>query len=324
MNLRLTILLVAALVIAVGTFLGLRYTGGSEEVTPKNPLLFRVDENSIVHISVSHEGRTVEYGKTLGTDEWVILGEPDIPVYWPKFGGTPLLVSGPRVSRVLATEIDDPASFGLDPPETEVKVTDRSGNSLQFHLGSATPDIAQQYAILVGDPALFTVAVEWAHVINRLADDPPYLRLFQLEDGALAGFQVISAGQAASYAKKPDTDEWYIQGEKQFPVQPQKWGDTPTIISGPRVDQVVADTLDNPEQFGLKPPLTAVRILHGDGQIMEFHIGNPIGNGEYLYARVAGQPVLYAMPKSRAQRIMDLAIEPPYPPGADPSTPGSG
>ena len=323
MNLRLTILLVAALLIAVGTFLGLRYTG-SEEVQEKNPWLFRIDENSIVYISVSHDGQTIEYAKSLGTEEWNILGEPEIPVYWPKFGGTPLLVSGPRVSRVLADKVDNPASFGLDPPETEVKVTDRSGNSLQFNLGNTTPDIDQQYAILVGDPALFTVPIEWAYVINRLADDPPYLRLFQLEDGALAAFQVISAGRAASYAKKVETGEWYIQGESEVPVQPDKWGDTPAIISGPRVDQVIAETLDNPEQFGLEPPLTAVRIIHSDGQTMEFHIGDPIGNGEYLYARVARRPVLYAMPKSRAQRIINLAIEPPYPPGADAGTPGSG
>ena len=251
MNLRLTILLVAALLIAVGTFLGLRYTG-SEEVQEKNPWLFRIDENSIVYISVSHDGQTIEYAKSLGTEEWNILGEPEIPVYWPKFGGTPLLVSGPRVSRVLADKVDNPASFGLDPPETEVKVTDRSGNSLQFNLGNTTPDIDQQYAILVGDPALFTVPIEWAYVINRLADDPPYLRLFQLEDGALAAFQVISAGRAASYAKKVETGEWYIQGESEVPVQPDKWGDTPAIISGPRVDQVIAETLDNPEQFGLR------------------------------------------------------------------------
>ena len=314
MNLRLTIFLVFALAIAIGVVLGLRFTG-SEDVPEKNPWLFRIDENSISKIVVSHQGNTVEFAKPPGTGDWTILGEPAIPVFRPKFGGTPLLVSGPRVSRVLATEIDNPASFGLDPPKTHVTVVDRIGNTVEFILGDPTPDSDQQYASLIGNPALFTVAIEWAQVINRLADDPPYLRLFQLEDEALAYFEVSSAGYAASYQKQATTGRWFILGETEVPVHLEKWGDTPVVISGPRVDLVVAENLDNPEEYGLEPPLTRVRVAGPEGGVIEFHIGNPMGNGEYLYARVAGQPQLYAMPKSRAQRIIDLAIQPPYPPG---------
>ena len=314
MNLRLTIFLVSALAIAVGVILGLRFTG-SEDVPAKNPWLFRIDENSISQIVVRHEGKTVEFAKPTATDDWNILGEPAIPVFWPKFGGTPLLFSGPRVSRVVATEIDNPASFGLDPPRTHVRVADRTGNTVEFLLGDPTPDSDQQYASLVGDPSLFTVAIEWARVINRLADDPPYLKLFQLDDEALAYFEVSSAGHDASYQKQATTGQWFILGETEVPVHPEKWGDTPVLISGPRVDQVVADNPDNPEQYGLDPPLTKVRIAGPDGGVVEFHIGVPMDNGEYLYARVAGQPAVYAMPKSRAQRIIELAVQPPYPAG---------
>ncbi len=314
MNLRLTILLVSGLLIALGVVLGLRFTG-SEEAPPRNPWLFRIDEHSIFHISVSHAGRTVEYAKSPGTEDWTILGDPDIPVYWPLFGGTTLLLTGPRVTRVLVDEIDNPASFGLDPPATMVTVTDRVGNALQFHMGNPTPDSVGQYARLVGDPALFTVPIEWAFVINRLANDPPYLRLFQLEDGILAAFQVTSAGRSANYAKRPDTEEWFIHNGAEIPVHPEAWGDIPAVISGPRVDQLVSETLDNPEQYGLEPPLASVRVLRNDGQVIEFHIGAATETGDYLYVRVAGQPQLYAMPKSKAQRIIGLAVQPPYPPG---------
>ena len=180
MNLRLSILLMAVLVIIGGTFLALRFTG-SEAVPEKRPWLFRIDENSISHIAVSHGGQTVDYAKNPGSGEWSILGEPVIPVYWPKFGETPLLLSGPRVSRVLAAEVNNPTSYGLEPPQTKVRVTDRSGNTIEFYLGDPTPDSAAAVRQFSWGPrAIYCTYIEWAEVINRLADDPPYLRLFQL------------------------------------------------------------------------------------------------------------------------------------------------
>ena len=323
MNLRLSILLVAVLLIIGGIFLALRFTG-SEAVREQRPWLFRIDENSIAHITVSHGGQTVDYAKNPGSEDWNILGEPDIPVYRPKFGGTPLMLSGPRVSRVVAAKVKNLASFGLEPPQTKVRVTDRGGSTLEFYLGDPTPDSEQQYASLVGNPALFTVPASWAEVINRLADDPPYLRLFQLTDEDLVYFEVSSAGQAATYEKQVGTGQWYILGETEVPVYPGKWGETPVLISGPRVDQVIADTFDNPKQYGLDPPQTTVRITQRDLRVLEFHLGDSTEDGKYLYARVAGQPELFAMPKVRAQHIIDLATQPPYPPESENGTPGSG
>ena len=322
MNLRLSIFLVVVLLIIVGTLLGIRYTG-SEDVAPRNPWLYRMQEDSIVHFTVSHQGRTIEYSKTPGSSDWNILGEPVIPVYYPKFGGTPLLLSGPRVSRVLLEEIKNPGDYGLDPPKTQVRVTDRGGNTLEFYLGDPTPDSNQQYASLVGDPALFTVPFAWAQEINKRADDPPYLRLFQLEDRDLLYFEVTSAGQAATYEKIIGTGQWNIRGEPEVPVYPEKWGETPAMIAGPRVDRVIEDALDNPGQYGLDPPLTTVKITLPDLRVLEFQLGDSTEDGKYTYARVAGQPSVFAMPKVRAQHITELATQPPYPPESESGTPGS-
>ena len=330
MNLRLSILLVAVLIILGVAFLPIGGEGlvlrltSSEPVPERNPWLFRIDENTIAHITVSHGGQSVDFAKILGSEDWNILGEPDIPVYWPKFAGTPLLFTGPRVSRVLAEDVSNPASYGLDPPQTQVRLTDRSGNTIEFYLGDPTPDSAQQYASLVGDPGLFTVPISWAEVINRLADDPPYLRLFQLPNEALIYFEVSSLGQATTYAKNETSGQWYILGQTEVPVYPEKWGETPVLISGPRVDQVIEDTFDNPDQYGLDPPQATVRITQPDIGVLEFHLGASTEDGNHLYARVAGQPELYAMPKVRAQQIIDLATQPPYPPESESSTPGSG
>jgi hypothetical protein len=315
MNLRLSFLLVMVLLIFGGTFLAIKFTG-SDETPDTRPWLYSIDPNNIVHVSVSYQDDTVSYQRKAGSLDWLILGEPEIPVFLPKWSGTTLLLSGPKVNRVVADTIRDPTAFGLAPPVTRVTIIDRSGNTLEFHLGDPTPDTRFQYANLVGDSTLFTVPVSMAEVVNRLVTKPPYLQLYQLEHENLAFIEVKSGGQSNIYFKPPGTEQWFIQGETVVPVFSEKWGDTPAFISGPRVDQVVAESFDDPSMYGLAPPQTSVRLSVRTGEVTEFQLGGLTDDGKHRYTSLSGEPRLFAMPEQWAQRISDLAVEPPYPPEA--------
>lgn len=327
MNLRLSILLVAVLLIFGGTFLVVQLTG-SPDARPQRPWLYRIDDGSIAHITVSYDGITVDYNRRPGTYDWYIQaeqqGEPEIPVFRDLWGGKTLLLSGPKVSREVAQKLEDPANFGLAPPITRVWVTDNVGNTIEFHLGDPTPDAKDQYVRLVGDSGLFTVPIAWAEVINSFVTKPPYLRLFQLNEQAIIFIEVRSSGQTASYAKNQATGQWSIQGPTLVPVFQDKWGDTVKLISGPRADQIVSETIETPAQYGLAEP--SARVLIGQfGRVpTEFHIGDVTPDGEYRYARVVGKSAVYAMSQGQAQRIMELALEPPYPPDGESATPGPG
>ena len=173
MNVRLTFLLLAALLLFGGTVLVVTLTRSSER-PPDQPWLFRIDENAMSEIEVTADGKTVQYYLKPGSETWYIRGDPDVAVDIQRWSGTTLLLSGPRVNRVLAEKIDNPAAFGLEPPKSIVKVKDRSGLGYEFHMGLPTPDGKNQYAQLVGFPQLFTVPEIWARVVNERATKPPY------------------------------------------------------------------------------------------------------------------------------------------------------
>ena len=321
MNLRLSILLVAVLVLFGGTFLVVRFFGPHER-KQEEPWLYHVDEDTIVRIEVSNADKTAVYSRDPGSNRWYIRGEPDIPVFVDKWAGTPLLLSGPRVNRTLAETIEDPASFGLDPPESVVKVANRGGQTFEFHMGIITPDESNQYVRLVGHPTLFTVPAIWAQVINRLAKEPPYLRLFQLEDGFLTLIEVSDKGETITYGKKRD-NLWYVLEPKEAPVASDKWGDTADFLSGPRVNQIVEEEIDNPEDYGLEPPQTKVRLGLAQGANVEFYLGDVTPDGDHRYAYLAGNTTLFAMSNVWAKRITDLAVAPPYQ-TSEQAKPGSG
>ena len=88
MNIRLSILLVSVLLLFGGTFLVVRLTASSAR-DPDEPWLYRMSEDSMSHIEITHAGKTVNYDKKPGSIRWVIQGDPDIPVFLDKWSGTP-------------------------------------------------------------------------------------------------------------------------------------------------------------------------------------------------------------------------------------------
>ena len=313
MNLRLSILLVAVLVLFGGTFLVVRYTG-PRELIPDEPWLFRLDSDAINNIVVTHQGQTVNYGKKPGSRKWFILEDPELPVNLDKWSGTTLLLSGPRVNRVLSDAIDDPISYGLDPPETSVKVTARSGQGFEFNMGISTPDESNTYAQLVGFPQLFTVPSIWAQVIGRLATEPPYPRLYLIDEDDIRDVQVISDGRTVDYHRDPLSGQFFIEGAPNVLVFPEKWEGTFGLIIYPRVIEVLAGNEADGASYGLDPPMTTTRLTRMDGSVIEFHLGVTTPDQERYYAQTLGSEEVMIVPANWAHAVIELATDPPYPP----------
>jgi hypothetical protein len=314
MNLRLSILLVAILVVFGGTFLVVRLTS-SGSGAPSEPWMYRMDESALVNITVSSGGQTVEYARKPGGTTWYIQQEPEVPVFLDKWSGTPLLLSGPRVNRVLGATIDDPATYGLDPPEAAVTVVQRGGESFEFHLGIKTPDEANQYARLVGDPQLFTVPEIWGMVITRLALEPPYPRLFGIEEENLIYIEVTQDRKTERYAGRLRSGgrEWLaLQEDGDIPVDMDRWGDIAARVSDTEVYDVLSEEIADPAALGLEPPQITAKIGARDGAIFVVHLGNTTPNGNQIYGRLVGLPELYAVPLDWVETITGLVTDPPY------------
>lgn len=320
MNLRLSFLLVVVLVIFGGTFLVLRFTD-SNEPKESSTWLYRINEGSLVNFEVVYQGDSVNYYRNPASLDWYIKGSPegsaDIPVYQQRWGGTPLLLSGPRVTRPLSDSIDDPAEFGLGPPETQVKIFDRSGNEIEFHLGIPTPDNQNQYARLVGADALFTVPIEWAQVVNRLAFDPPVGRLYNIDPREALVVQFFRGDDITRYFLEEATGRWLLDGETPQVVDSGAWAEALLMLAEPRMDQIIAHDIDDPALYGLDPPETVFVIVRRAGlQGIEVHIGHVTPDGNHRYVRVIASSALsedtnlYGVLTSRIDPIIRFATDP--------------
>ena len=319
MNLRLSILLVVVLVIFGGTFLILRFTDSNERKEPRT-FLYQIDSSTLVKMEVAYQEDEVSFFRNPASLVWYIEGDetiPDIPVFQQRWSGIPLLLSGPGVARQLSETIEDPAGFGLDPPETSVKVIDRAGNEVEFHLGIPTPDNKNQYARLVGDGSLFTVAISWANIVNGLATEPPVGRLYQIDPQTAMAVQFFRGDDLTRYVIEEGTGRWLLDADPPLPVDTGAWVQSLTMLSNPRMDQIIAHDIDVPGDYGLDPPDTVVVINRRGGEPpIEFHIGDLTPEGTHRYVTVItgstanADPNLYGVLTSRLDPIIALATDP--------------
>ena len=321
MNLRLSILLVVVLLIFGGTFLILQVTD-NDRPDLRRPWLYRIDEGDIIALELIHEGEKISYFRSPASLDWYISGgsndKPDIPVFQQKWGGTPLLMSGPRVTRPLSDNIEDPSAFGLDPPETAITVFDRYGNTIEFHMGKPTPDNLNQYARLVGEDALFTVPIEWAQVVNRLANDPPVGRLYEIDNYTVLAVQFFRGGEVTRYVIEDGTGRWFLDGDPPKLLDSGSWTESLLQLMNPRMDLILAHDIDNPALYGLDEPDTVFVIIRRGGQQgIEVHIGDETPDGKYRYVDVVVGSMLsedtnlYGVLNSRIDQIIAMATDPP-------------
>ena len=331
MNIRLTILMVVVVALAGGAWAVIEFTDlvSREEERQEEPWLFRIDEDTLTNIEVTHGGSTVRFARDSSSYQWRILGDPGYPVFQQRWGGIPLLLSGPRVNRGLKRTIDNPAVYGLAPPESIVRVSDWAGNTFEFHMGIATPDGQNQYARLVGDNALYTVPSVWADVVNRLATEPPYGRMFDLELQFITVVEVNAGDHSSIYFL--DGNQWLV-GEGPPPIDPatappvtEEWDGWLKTLASPRIDEIADSNVDDRNQeklemYGLLEPEVRVVIARRGQATVEIHLADgPPGSGSY-YARSTNtnDVNLYTIKKSRLEGIEQLASDPPAVPGWEP------
>lgn len=362
MNIRLTILLV--FVLALFGALALWFKPWEQDAPrEEEPWAWRIDDDAIVRVEVTNrsaaggsiecsdetipltgEEQSVAYDKDLGRGKWFIVdGDQREEVYQARWAGTPLLLSGPKVNRVLGETIENPAQYGLDPPETVITITEETGLAYEFWLGNLTPDEGYSYMRLVGDSQLLTVPEVWRRVVNCLAVSPPVIPpplelgyFYEEEFRDIQELEITHEGVTATYAPEAGARNWHVTigDDRHAVVEPEwwfsqlQWFGQPSKPGGPDTPggwHVEEDGASDP-QYGLQPPMTRVRIKTHE-KMHEFYIGGghievdldnrPIlddaGNTQVLvhYAGLPGDPIVYVVNRVRAERTFCLVEDPP-------------
>ncbi|MCH8061453.1 MAG: hypothetical protein IH861_03010 [Chloroflexi bacterium] len=309
-----------------------------EEIRSRSPWFYQVSEEDIETITVTHKGDSVTFNK-VGDYTWAFQNPEGIPPDYVRWGGIPLLLSGPGTRRdltVVQPIIEDPAQYGLDDPDTIVDVGLTAGRQIQFRLGDQTTDGRHVYGQVLGFPDLFIIAGIWGEVISRLAFEPPLPKwAVERTPDTIAELNVY-LGDAAeadtpflNFSRDFRSGEWSVRkfdvDKEKRPVDEERWKDIEPLVVGPGNISVAVPIVDDRDYspWGIVDSSNSIEIRFSgtsdsgtrftDGFLLR--LGDKTEDGKYYYAKSVSdfvrQPVL-KLDAQWVETILGLFDDVPY------------
>jgi hypothetical protein len=132
--------------------------------------------------------------------------------------------------RLVEDRAGDLQQYGLKSPSLEVKIATKDGKSHQLLVGDATPSGNAAFAMLVGDPRVFTIANYTKSSVDKSPDDLRDTRLFTLDFDKLSRVELLAKNNTVEFTHNKDL--WQI-------LKPQ-----PMRTDSSQVDELVRQLRD--------------------------------------------------------------------------------
>jgi len=143
-----------------------------------------------------------------------------------------LVASAANVSsdRVVEDKASNLSPYGLSSPILELDLTGKGGKISKLKIGDDTPTNSGSYAMLEGDPRVFTVPSYVKTGIDKSLNDLRDKRLLTFDQDKLSRVELIAKKQDIEFGR--DKDQWQI-------VKPK-----PLRADGPQVDEMLRKLKD--------------------------------------------------------------------------------
>lgn len=326
MNLRLLLVLITILsYVAIGVTWVI--TNPTEEAVEDNPPFFyTLSPDDLRNIRIDTGDAETSWSLKDGTRRWYFDDLNEVPADLFRWGGITQLLGGPRTQRVLAPNIDDPATYGLDQPSATFSVTLRDDSNVTLVLGDLTPDGSSNYARVEGFPQLVLVDATWGAVLERLVDEPPLPEWYYTLSGRVREVILFDNNKVLrAYGYDKENDVWTVCDVPLAtdPCTGPRLGDSEAIdteiahFGNPQIIGAVelnlADTEDY-EQYGtvLESPYIALRIENQSAQNMvevtrlTMTIGDETEDGLSRFAVANETSDVIMVDKAWADRVLEL------------------
>ena len=321
-NIRTSILLLAILALISGYvfFVDVSTQPPTED---ESPWLYNVDMDDMNRFTITVDDEQAVFS-AIGNGLWQMeKPEGGIPVAGERWAGIELILSGPKTRRLLDSEPDDLAPYGLDSPTSRIEIELKDGRIIPLVLGLETPDEGNQYAQVDGFQEVFTVYSGWGHVLGRLIQDPPYPKwYYQLDTSQLTHVALRANEQEVSLTK--GVSLWTFNDTNKTKVDDETLSHIMTALGKPTSQKVIDYQVydDGLAAYGLDTASLTIFLItgHVENEVTYrkeylIWIGNENENATGYYGRSSqdtGKPDIYEVDSSWVLTLLQIIQDNPH------------
>ncbi len=290
---RIRGLLVAVILLAalgVGLYFSNKEKAAEAAKPPADapPKILALTEGDITKVTLKKKGAD-ETVLEKANGKWQITAPKPYPA--DQDTASQLVASTANVSgdRVVEDKASNLSAYGLNSPTLEVDITGKGGKVRKLKIGDDTPTNSGAYAIVDGDPRVFTVASYVKTGVDKSLNDLRDKRLLTFDQDKLSRVELIAKKQDIEFGR--DKDQWQIVKPKPLRADGLQVDEMLRKLKDAKMDLALSD--DDAKKaaaaFASGTPVATVKLTDPSGtQQIEIH-----KNKDDYYAKSSVAPGVY-------------------------------
>jgi hypothetical protein len=261
-------LLVAALVLLVlgGVLYWSNHHPSAEEGTKISadtpPAILKLDQGAITKLEIrKKDAEPVALAKA-NSGDWQITEPKPFRADQSAVSGLVSALSSLNSQRVVEDKASDLKPFGLQNPVLEVDLAEKDNKSQKLLLGDETPASGGIYAMLAGDPRVFTVASWEKSSIDKTLNDLRDKRLLPVSPEKISRVELIRKNEDIEFGR--NKENWQILKPRPLRADSTQVGELIRQLTDAKMDLNAADN-GAASAFTKATPLATARVTDESG-----------------------------------------------------------
>jgi hypothetical protein len=256
-------------------------SGDSKESADTSPAILKLDASAIIKLDLKKRGAEPIVLTKFGSGKWAIT-QPQ------PFGADQSLVSGMLSTlsslssqRVVDDKAADVTRYGLNPPLLQLEITEKDNKTRELLVGDDTPTGSAAYAMVAGDPRVFTMAAYAKVSVDKSLNDLRDKRLLTVNPEKISRIELVRKNQDIEFGR--NKDDWQILKPKPLRADSNRVSELIRQLTDAKMDLSSSDPKETASAFANAMPIATAKLTDESGT-QELQVRKkPVGTSSDAY-----------------------------------------
>ena len=282
------------------------------------PAILKFDDVAITQIKLKKKGAEPIVLTKAPAGAWQISGPKPLGADQSTVSGIVSTLASLNSERLVEEKPGDLKRFGLDQPTVEVDVSEKAGKTHELLIGDEAPTGGMFFAMLGGDPRVFTIAGYTKSSFDRNLDDLRDKRLLTVNFDKISRVQLIRGKQEIEFGR--NKEDWQIVRPRASRADNSLVEDLIRKVTEAKMDLSGApDAGKAASAFGSGVQVAAVKVTDESGtqelQIRKsndtYYAKSSAVEGAFKVTSEIGQAVDKGLDDFRNRNVFDFSFDTP-------------
>lgn len=316
--------LIAAAVVLVALGVGIFISNKDEEKKSAKPpadtsvKMVSLLEPNIKRIEIKKNEEDTVLERT-GGNKWQITAPATYGADQEAVNGLAFSAATIAADRVIEEKASDLAGYGLKNPSLEVDIGTKDGKTTKLLLGDDNPTGSTTYAMLAGDPRVFSVISSVKIGLSKSVKDLRDKRLLTFDQDKVSRFELQAKKQDIEFGR--DKNQWQIVKPKPLRADGLQVEELLRKVKDAKMDLTLSeeDAKKAASAFATAAPVASVKVTDPSGtqelQIRkskdDYYAKSSVVEGVYKVPAELGAGVDKSLDDFRNKKLFDFGFNDP-------------